>query len=316
MAFKVLVTPRSFGEGSRRPLEILEKAGCVVTRNSRGRQLSEEELLQSIGEFDGIIVGLEAITRPIIEAGVTLRVISKHGVGVDNIDLRAAAEKKIVVTNTPGVNSHAVADLAIGLMLSIARQIPRNALIAAQRGKKGVMGRELHGKTLGIVGFGRIGVEVAARARGFGMDILYTDAVRKPQAEVAPGATFASIDTLVTQSDFVSLHLPLTPETEGLFGADLIRRMKRQAYLINTSRAEIIDEEELAKALAAGGLAGAAVDVYSESSPLLGMDNAICLPHVGAYTFESVENMGIISAENAVRVLKGLEPLYRVDEWR
>jgi D-3-phosphoglycerate dehydrogenase / 2-oxoglutarate reductase len=316
MPYNVLVTPRSFGEGSRKPLEILEKTGCTVTRNTRGRQLSEEELLQEIGAYDGIIVGLEAITRGIIERGARLKVISKHGVGVDNIDLRAAAERRIVVANTPGVNSHAVADLAIGLMLSIARQIPRNALIATQRGKKGVMGRELHGKVLGIVGFGRIGVEVAARAKGFGMDILYTDAVRKPQEEGAPGATFVSIHGLVTQSDFVSLHLPLTAQTEGFFGTDLIGRMKRQAYLINTSRAEIIDEEELARALTEGRLAGAAVDVYRENSPLLGLDNAICLPHVGAYTFESVENMGIISAENAVRVLMGQEPLYRVDKWR
>ena len=308
MAYTVLVTPRSFGEGSKKPLAILSNAGCSVIRNTQGRLLSEQELIEAIGECDAIIVGLEGITRAVIQRAARLKVISKHGVGVDNIDLGAAAELKIVVTNTPGVNSHAVADLAIGLMLSIARQIPRNAFIAAEGGKKGVIGRELHGKTLGIVGFGRIGVEVAARAHGFGMVVLYADAVRKPEAESALGAAFVPLDTLVAQSDFVSLHLPLAPQTEKLFGADLISRMKPQAYLINTSRAEIIDED----ALAAGGLAGAAVDVYRENSPLLGMDNAICLPHVGAYTFESVENMGIVSAENAVRVLQGREPLYRV----
>jgi D-3-phosphoglycerate dehydrogenase len=316
MPYRVLVTPRSFGEGSRKPLEILRNADCVVTRNTQGHLLDEQELLRSIGEFDGIIVGLERITRDIIARAVNLKVISKHGVGVDNIDLGAAAERNIVVANTPGVNSHAVAELTIGLMLSIARQIPRNARIAMERGKKGMIGRELHGKTIGILGFGRIGVEVAKRAAGFGMDILYADAVRKQEAEETLGAAFASIDELVMQSDFVSVHLPLAPQTEKLFGTDLIRRMKPQAYLINTSRAEIIDEDELAKALTAGGLAGAALDVYREDSPLLGLDNVICLPHVGAYTFESIENMGIISAENAVRVLQGQEPLYRIGEWR
>ena len=312
MAYTVLVTPRSFGEGSKKPLAILSNAGCSVIRNTQGRPLNEQELMDAIGECDAIIVGLEGITRAVIQRAARLKVISKHGVGVDNIDLGAAAELKIVVTNTPGVNSHAVADLAIGLMLSIARQIPRNAFIAAEGGKKGVIGRELHGKTLGIVGFGRIGVEVAARAHGFGMVVLYADAVRKPEAESALGAAFVPLDTLVAQSDFVSLHLPLAPQTEKLFGADLISLMKPQAYLINTSRAEIIDEDALAARLTAGGLAGAALDVYRENSPLLGLDNVICLPHVGAYTFESVENMGIVSAENVVRVLQGREPLYRV----
>ena len=312
MPYKVLVTPRSFGEGSPKPLEVLRSAGCEVTRNTQGRLFSEEELLRTIGEFDAVIVGLEGITRGMVDRATRLRVISKHGVGVDNIDLRAASDRNIVVTNTPGINSNAVADLALGLMLSIARQIPRNARIAAEGGKKGMMGRELRGKTLGIVGFGRIGMEVAKRSAGFGMHILYTDAFRKPLEEGALGATFVSIEELVDRSDFVSLHLPLAPETQGFFGASLIGRMKQQAYLINTSRAEIVDEDELAKALVSGGLAGAALDVYRDGSPLIGLDNAICLPHIGAYTFESVEDMGVISAENAVRVLMGQEPLFRV----
>jgi phosphoglycerate dehydrogenase-like enzyme len=312
MEYTVLVTPRSFGEGSKKPLEILSSAGCAIIRNTQGRLFSEPELQEAIGECDAIIVGLEGITRAVIRRALKLRVISKHGVGVDNIDLAAAAEAKIVVTNTPGVNSLAVADLTIGLMLSIARQIPRNARIALERGKRGIMGRELHGKTLGIVGFGRIGAEVAARARGFGMRILYTDAVRKPEAESALGVTFAPLEVLVESSDFVSLHLPLAPETEKLFGAELLGRMKPQAYLINTSRAEIIDEDALAARLASGGLAGAGVDVFREDSPLLGLDTVVCLPHIGAYTFESVENMGVVSAENVVRVLQGREPLYRV----
>ena len=312
MPYKVLVTPRSFGEGSPKPLEILRNAGCEVTRNTQGRLFDEDELRRAIGEFDAVIVGLEGITRRILDSAARLKVISKHGVGVDNIDLRAASERNIVVTNTPGVNSNAVADLALGLMLSIARQIPRNAKIATEGGKKGVMGRELRGKTLGIVGFGRIGMEVAKRAAGFGMHILYTDAFRKPEAEGALGVTFAPIEELAGRSDFVSLHLPLAPETLGLFGAGLIGRMKPQAYLVNTSRAEIVDEDELAKALVSGGLAGAALDVYRDGSPLIGLDNAICLPHVGAYTFESVEDMGVVSAENAVRVLTGQEPLFRV----
>jgi D-3-phosphoglycerate dehydrogenase len=312
MEHKVLVTPRSFGEGSKKPLEVLSNAGCAVIRNTQGRQFSEQELMDAIGECDAIIVGLESITRAVLQRAARLKVISKHGVGVDNIDLGAASELKIVVTNTPGVNSDAVADLAIGLMLSIARQIPRNARIALEHGKKGLMGRELRGKTMGIVGFGRIGAAVAARGNGFGMEILYADEVRKPEAESTFRAAFVPLDTLVARSDFISLHLPLAPQTVKLFGADLISRMKPQAYLVNTSRAEIIDEEALAACLASGRLAGAALDVYREDSPLLGLENVICLPHVGAYTFESVENMGVVSAENVVRVLQGRQPLYRV----
>jgi D-3-phosphoglycerate dehydrogenase len=261
---------------------------------------------------DALIVGLEGVTRDVIAAATRLKVISKHGVGVDNIDLRAAAGRGIVVTNTPGVNSQAVADLAIGLMLAIARQIPRNARIASEHGKKGAMGRELYGKTIGIVGFGRIGAAVAARARGFGMEILYTDAVRKPGEERALGASFVPLETLVARSDFISLHLPLALQTENLFNDELLGRMKPQAYIVNTSRAEIIDEKALAARLTSGVLAGAALDVYRENSPLLGMENVICVPHIGAYTFESVENMGIVSAENVVRVLQGRDPLYRV----
>jgi D-3-phosphoglycerate dehydrogenase / 2-oxoglutarate reductase len=312
MGYTVLVTPRSFGEGSKKPLEMLSEAGCTVIRNTRGRQLSEPELIEAVGVCEAIIVGLEGITSTVIAAAPRLRVISKHGVGVDNIDLHAAADRGIVVANTPGVNSQAVADLAMGLALSLARQIPRNARIAAEGGKKGIIGRELHGKTMGIVGFGRIGAAVAARARGFGMEILYTDAERKPGEETLLGASFVTLDTLVARSDFISLHLPLSPKTERLFNAGLLARMKPQAYLVNTSRAEIIDEEALAARLSAGALAGAALDVYGESSPLPGLENVICVPHIGAYTFESVENMGIVSAENVVRVLQGREPLYRV----
>ena len=312
MAYTVLVTPRSFGESSKKPLEILAAAGCTVIRNTQGRLMREQELVAAIGECDALIVGLDGITSAVIAGAPRLRVISKHGVGVDNIDLHAAADRGIVVTNTPGTNSQAVADLAFGLMLSIARQIPRNARIASEHGKKGVIGRELHGRTLGIVGFGRIGAAVAARARGFGMEILYTDAVRMLETEGPLGASFVPLETLVEQADFISLHLPLAPQTDKLFNAGLLRRMKPQAYLVNTSRAEIIDEEALAAQISAGALAGAALDVYRENSPLLGMENVICVPHIGAYTFESVENMGIISAENVVRVLQGREPLYRV----
>jgi D-3-phosphoglycerate dehydrogenase / 2-oxoglutarate reductase len=312
MAYTVLVTPRSFGEGSKKPLEILEGAGCSVIRNTLGRLMSEQELLGAVGACDAIIVGLEGITAAVIAAAPRLKVISKHGVGVDNIDLRAAAGSGIVVTNTPGVNSQAVADLAIGLALSVARQIPRNARIAAEGGKKGTIGRELHGKTIGIVGFGRIGVAVAERARGFGMEILYTDEVRNTVMESALGAVFAPLESLVERADFVSLHLPLLPRTEKLFGSRLLGRMKPQAILVNTSRAEIIDEEALAARLASGALAGAGLDVYREGSPLLAMENVICVPHVGAYTHESVETMGIVSSENVVRVLQGQEPLHRV----
>lgn len=314
ITYKVLVTPRSFGEGSRRPLEILEQGQCEVVRNTRGRQFTEEELVQAIADVDGLIVGLDPVTRRVIQAGPRLRVISKHGVGVDNIDLSAAVQRGVIVTNTPGVSSHAVADLALGLMLCVAREIPRNAAIARQGGKKGTMGRELHAKTLGIVGFGRIGREVARRARGFDMTILYADQVRQQAAEEGLAAHFVPLEELLRRSDFVSLHLPLVPATQNLISEGLLRLMKPQACLVNTSRAGIVDEGALARALLAGNLAAAAVDVYRDDSPLLGLENVVCLPHVGAYTFESVENMGAVSAENCVRVLQGREPRFRVTE--
>lgn len=313
MRYKVLITPRSFGVGCSRPGNILLEGNCEITTNPYNRVLTEQDLSQVIKDFDGIIVGLERVTRHVITAADKLKVISKHGTGVNNVDLEAASEKNIMVTNTPGVNAHSVADLTIGMIISIARQIPRNNEYAKKREENRIIGKDIHGKVLGIVGLGKIGKEVVRRAQGFGMKILYTDLYPTKELERKYKISFVDLKTLLKHSDFVSLHLPLTPQTENLIGKEELNLMGKGSYVINTSRAAIIDEDALYQVLKNGEIAGAAVDVYRKGSLLLNLNNVICLPHIGAYTYETIKKMGIISAKNVVRVLHGQTPLFKVN---
>jgi glyoxylate reductase len=238
-------------------------------------------------------------------------------VGYDNVDVEASAERGIVVTNTPGVLDETTADVAFMLLLAAARRLGEGErLLRAGRwewwGPKQLMGRDVWGKRLGIVGFGRIGQAVARRARGFGMEVLYHNRSRKEEAEQELGARYVEFDELLETVDFVSVHTPLTDETHHLIGPKELGRMKPTAVLVNTSRGPVVDEAALADALAAGRIFAAGLDVYEEEPKvhpkLLELENVVLAPHIGSASVETRDRMAALAAENLAAVLRGEDP--------
>jgi len=288
-------------------LEILKNAGLEVSYQPT---ISAEDLIKQIPEYDVVIVRSRTkITSSVIEAGKKLRVIGRAGVGLDNIDVEAASKRNIVVLNTPESSTEAVAELVLGLMLSLARKIPLGDRgIKEGRWLKGeMMGIELKGKTLGIVGLGRIGSRVGALAKAFGMKILVYDVIQLPEQLIRSlEAEVVDLDTLLSRSDFITLHVPLTPETRHLINRERLAKMKKGAYLINTSRGEVVDEEALYAALKEGWLAGAALDVFEKEPPaseVVKLPNVVCTPHIGAQTVEAQDAAGEMLAEKVISAL-------------
>ena len=311
---RVVIAARSFASTDPAPREALQRAGVTVVQPStppRG-----EELAAMLGEADALIVGAIPLTEEHFAAAPRLRVVAMHGVGVDHIDLLAAAARGVVVTNAPGSNDGAVADLAVGLMLACLRQIPA-ADRAVRAGEwRGMVGEELAGKQVGILGWGRIGRNVARRLSGFDVSLLVHDPFVDADVVSASGANPRSLDDLLQQADIVSLHLPLTPDTSNLLDASTLAQMKPGAYLVNTARGGIVDEAALLALLRRGHLRGAGLDCFAVEppvgNPLLELPNVVVTPHIGAQTREAIGRMGAIAAENVLRVLGGEEPLYRV----
>src|SRR5581483_7485003 len=314
--FNILVASRSFGKNCPEVLEAMQATGCVFLPNDLDRAPTEEELIARIGAADALISGTEPVTARVLDAAPKLKVISKHGVGYENIDLNAAKARGIPVAIAGGAIADSVADLAMGLLLALARQIPQGSASVKAGAWQRFVGPELRDKTLGIVGLGQIGKGLCRRAKGFGMRIVAHDAYPDTAFAASWGVTYLTLDALLAQADFVSLHAPVTPETRQLIGAAQLARMKPTAYLINTARGELVDEAALYAALKEGGIAGAAADVFATEppgdSPLLTLENFLAMPHCGGQTPEGLRRMGEITAENALRVLRGEEPLYRV----
>lgn len=317
MAIKVLVTSTSFGKVVKEPVELLKKKGYQITWNELGRPLKEDEVRERIKGVDAYIAGLDEITAKAIKAADKLKVISKYGAGVDNIDIESATRRKIVVTNTPGTNTEAVADLTFGLILAVAREIPQADRSTKKGEWKKFFGIGIYGKTLGIVGMGEIGKAVVRRAKGFNMRILYWSRRRKLDIEEETGAKYTDFKSVLGEVDFVSLHLALTGETKNIMGENEIKLMKPTAFLINTARGPLINEDALYRCLRDRVIAGAAVDSYSDEPPqessLFSLDNIITTPHMGAYTYEALRNMGMTSVENVIDALEGRKPRYVVN---
>ncbi|HEY0592203.1 MAG TPA: D-glycerate dehydrogenase, partial [Thermoanaerobaculia bacterium] len=275
-----------------------------------------------VAEADGVITMVtDPITRRVLESNPNLRVVGNYGVGVNNVDLDAAREHGVVVTNTPESLTDATADLTIALLLAVARHlVPGDRMVRSGQftgwDPLMLLGASLQQKRLGIVGMGRIGCGVARRALGFGMEVVYTARGRNEICEQALAVRRVELDELLATSDFVSIHAPLTPETRHMIDRDAFARMKYGAYLVNTARGPIVDEAALADALIDGRLAGAALDVY-ENEPaveprLLSLDNVVLLPHLGSATEEARDDMARTAAENVAAVLNGREPKCRV----
>ena len=314
---RLLVTPTSYGKNDPRLKSEIEGLTASVTYNPAGKPLSSEEVANLLINIDGYIAGLDVIDRSALAKADKLKVISRYGVGVDNVDLEAAKEKGIVVTNTPGANSVSVAELALGLMLALARQIPEAAQ-AVQQGKwPRLNGVSLEDKTIGILGLGAIGKQLARRLAGFDCRILAFDPFADKSFAEANGVTLESLDNVIARADFVSLPLPLLPETRGMVNAEFLARMKKGSYLINTSRGEAVDETALLHALETGHLRGAGLDAFTveppdPANPLLKLPQVIATPHLGAQTDGATSNMGWFAMKDCLAVLRGDEPLYRV----
>lgn len=298
---KVLVTPRSFGQFSQEPYEILKAKGFEIINNPKGSILSEEELIHLIKDVDAIILGVDPLTENVLKHAKKLKVISKYGVGVDNIDLEYAKANNIHVERAINANSDAVADYAFTLLLSVARRLVEihQAVRDNDWTKRNAL--DIYQKTIGIVGYGAIGQGVAKRASGFDMNILVYD----PFYQGETLGEQVELDRIIKESDFISLHLPLTEDTKHLIDKEALSLMKKNAIIVNTARGGIIDEEALYEALKNKEIYGAGIDVFetepANDSPLITLDNVILGAHSAASTEGAVDNMGIFASRNLVK---------------
>jgi len=293
-------------EMSKKAVEILSGAGFSVDVKTG---MKPEELAAVVGNYQGLGVrSASKVTAAVLANPGSLKIIGRAGVGVDNIDVKVATEKGILVINTPQGNAAAAAEMAIGLLFALARKIPQAAESMRQGvwEKKKFMGVEVAGKTLGVVGLGNIGRQAAERGVGLKMNVIGYDPF--PPKQLPAGVKLASLDEVITKSDFITLHVPLTNDTKGLFGAATFAKMKKGSFLVNCARGGIVDEEAALEALKSGQLAGAALDVFGKEppdpSPLFQHENLIASPHLGASTREAQEKVAIELAEVFVGFLK------------
>jgi len=316
MGKKVLVTSRSFGNISDEPYEILREAGLEVTKT--GLDFDQAEFERTISDYDALIIGAHPFPPEVLERCDKLQIICKHGVGLDNIPLEKAKEKDVAVCNAPGTNSNAVADLAFGMMLDLARKISLADKKVHQGEWKTVIGVDVCNKVLGLLGFGAIAKNVARRAKGFGMKVLaYDPYVTCLPEEFASYVTLCSCDEVIKNSDFISLHLPLTEETRDMIAAKELSGMRKGAFLVNTSRGGIVNEKDLYEAVKSGHLGGTAMDVsvvepMAADNPLRELDNVIITPHIGMYSIEALGAVSVLCAQNVAAKLTGKELKFRV----
>lgn len=307
-------------------LEELKEAGFDVAVSEFNRALTNEELLEGIRGVDAILSLLtDKIDGDVMDAaGPGLKIISNYAVGFDNIDIEAATKRGIIVTNTPSDEvNEAVAEHTWALIMALSRRIVEADEATRHGAYKGwepdiFLGTNLIGKTLGIIGMGRIGSMVARMAGGYKMNVLYNKRTPDPEAEKTLGVKFASVDELLAQSDFVTLHVPLTPETRHMMNRNAFEKMKKGSYLVNTARGPVVDERALIDALAEAQIAGAALDVFDNepniSPEVTGNQRVITTPHIASATLEARNKMGEQSVASIIDTLKGNKPQYIVDE--
>ncbi|MGD8457641.1 MAG: phosphoglycerate dehydrogenase [Anaerolineales bacterium] len=313
----ILVTSTSFGINDPTMKTKLEEQVGQVTYNTLGRPYTSTELQELLRDVDGYIAGLDEIDRVVIQSAPKLRVISRYGVGVDNVDLEAAKDNNVVVTNTPGANTASVAELTVGLILVLVRSI-YDAVISTKVGEwPRCRGVSLEGKTIGLIGFGKIGQEVARKLAGFDCQILAFDIAPDFDTARQYHVELVEFDELLKKSDILSLHCSLVSETGNLLNQKSFNKMKDGVYLINTARGELIDEDALLEALNRGKIHGAAVDVFSQQPPdpdnlLLQHPKVITTPHMGSHTDLAMNKMGWWAVRDCLAVLRGDEPEYRI----
>ena len=310
---KVFATHQLFDEAR----QILE-AACDVEYWTNEERPARDELLRRVKDKEGLVCLLtEKVNDELLRVALKLRIASNVAVGYDNIDVDACTKRGVVATNTPGVLDETTADFAWTLMMAVARRLAEGEQLARSGNWKGwnldqLCGADIWGKTLGLVGFGRIGRAVARRALGFHMKVIYTDAVKAPE-EVAKSlnAEYRDMNALLAESDFISLHVPLMPETRGLFDSPKFYRMKPTAFLINTSRGPVVEEAALVAALDAKKIAGAALDVYENEPfihPGLKRPTVVLAPHLASASLETRTKMAVMAANNVAALFRGQMP--------
>ena len=307
MSPRILIGSRSFGATFPEHLEALRDAGFEVIPNDRGRAYRAAELLERLGSVDAIVTGTDELTAEVIASAPRLKLIAKHGVGLDNIDLEAAREAGVVVSATTGAMHDSVADLTMALLLAVARSVvPAHVSVAAGEWRP-TTGMELRGRTLGLVGLGRIGREVALRAQAFGMVVRAHDPYPDVEWAAAHDVVLSELEEVVGMADVISLHAPGGGDGP-LLDAQRIAAMRPGAIVLNTSRGALVDEAALADGLREGRLGGAGVDVFAdeppEDSPLLGLDTVVLTPHIGGRTFDAQRRMGELCVASCVATLK------------
>jgi glyoxylate reductase len=293
-------------------------ASCQMEYWTQPERISKEELLRRIKDKEGLVCLLtERVNEELLGAAPKLRIAANVAVGFDNIDVPACTKRGVVATNTPGVLDETTADFAWTLLMAVARRLGEGEQLARSGNWKGwdldqLVGADVFGKTLGLVGFGRIGRAVARRAAGFQMKVLYSDAARAPlDVEKELKVEYSELNALLAESDFVSVHVPLLEDTRGLFDAAKFARMKPTAFLINTARGPVVDEAALVHALESGKIAGAALDVYENEPfihPGLKRLNVVLAPHLASASLETRTKMACMAAENVVALFKGKKP--------
>lgn len=316
---KLLITSPAFGQPHMTPLiEAAKGKADEVVINPYGRTMTIEEVKELWEGVDAIVAGLEPYTADVLaNAPSSLKAICRFGVGYDSVDVAAAKAKNIAVTNTPGTNSDAVADLAIGMMIAIARHIPQGDKSVRDGSWNRYTGLSMEGKKLGILGLGAIGKNVAKRAAGFSMDIYAYDPYFDQAFAEKHNVKSAGLEEIFSQCDYITLHLPVLPETAGIVNKETLGKMKPTAYLINAARGPLVNEDDLYDALKNHRIMGAALDVYSQEplkdSPLFQLDNVVLLPHIGGNTREAATAMGRLAIDNALAIVNGEECRYIVN---
>ncbi|MBI1178519.1 hydroxyacid dehydrogenase [bacterium] len=317
MSWRVVSTCPAFTETGREAVQSLRRAGCDLTLASGVPANDREKLVAASKDADAVIAALNVYDEGVFRALPGLKLVSRWGVGFDAVDLEAATRAGVIVTNTPGVLDETVADLAFALMLGIARRIHTSAATMHEGAWSQQWGADVNGKTLGLIGCGRIGTAVARRARGFNMTILAYDLFPRDEAREL-GVQFVPLDELLTRSDFVSLHAAVTDESRGMIGEQQLAHMKSSAFLINTARGALVDESALVQALNKGQIAGAALDAYcveplTQFHPLRHANNVLLTPHIASLTTDNGRRISEVAANAILDLMNGNAPKFVVN---
>lgn len=309
MKYKVLVSTTTFGQVSNKPVELLEEQGFQIVKNPFGRTMQENEVIDFAKDCIGIVAGLEPLNKKVIDSCTNLKCISRVGVGMDNVDIDYAKQKGILVTNTPFGPTQAVAEMTLGLTLSLLRKIPQSHAKLINGVWKKEVGNLLKGKTIGIVGLGRIGKTTAGLFTALGNKVVAYDPFADKDWSGKNGVTLLDFDDLLRTADIITIHIPAGKNKKPVFSEKELSLMKPNSFLINVSRGGVVDEAALFISLQSNKLAGAAIDVFEEepySGPFLNLSNVVLTPHMGSYAAEAKLQMEIDAVDNLILSLKSI----------